>query len=56
MKHAYLPTVQCPCCKIYYIIKCSHAESASEADAANIFFKSYEFIQLRMLDNEQPYS
>lgn len=49
MKHEYLPTVQCPCCKYYYIIRCSHAETGSEMDQAEIRFVSQEFIQLRTL-------
>lgn len=48
MKHVYLPTVQCPCCKFYYIIKCSHAETGSEADEVNIMYKSQEYIELKM--------
>ena len=53
MKHEYLPTVQCPCCQKYYVIKCSHAEAASEADEVKIQFASYEYFELRV-DHEQP--
>lgn len=51
MKHIYLPTIQCPCCKKFYIIRCSHAEAGSEADSANIQFASDEYFEIRMLED-----
>ena len=47
MKHEYLKPVKCPCCETYYIIKCSHAESASEGDMVCIAFSSKEHIEIR---------
>lgn len=50
MKHVYLPTVQCPCCKMYYVVRCSHAESASESDDVTIRLSSNEYFEVRIVD------
>jgi hypothetical protein len=53
MQHEYLPTVQCPCCKMYYIIRCAHAECMTEADYHEIGFSSKEYISLKMVYEDE---
>ncbi len=38
---------------MYYIIKCSHAETIREADEATIRFASQEYIQMRMEEKKE---
>lgn len=52
MKRIYLPTIQCPCCKKYYIIQCKHPESGSDHDEANIAFASSEYFELKNVKDE----
>lgn len=38
MDHQFLTPVYCPFCQTFHTIRCSHAQSGSEADKATIVF------------------